>query len=123
MPVTPPRISARYQRTHARLARDLAAIGYVLPGSVVVRHVRCGKANCRCHADPPELHGPYIQWTRKVGGRTRTRLLTTEQHQRYQPWFDNARRLRALISELELLSLDVADQAEGWSATPRGKTE
>jgi hypothetical protein len=21
--------------------------------------------NCACHADPPRLHGPYRQWTRK----------------------------------------------------------
>lgn len=104
------------QQTHQRLLQEIANIGFVLPGSVVSRLVRCGKANCRCQHDPPELHGPYLQWSRKVAGRTRTRLLTPAQYERYQPWFDNARQLRALITELETLSLQAAEQAEGWNA-------
>ncbi|MBA2319004.1 MAG: hypothetical protein H0V93_14680 [Euzebyales bacterium] len=36
------------------------------------------------------------------------------QDQRYQPWFDNARRLRELVAELEALSLRAAERAEGW---------
>ena len=77
---------------------------------------RCGKPNCACHADPPRLHGPYITWTRKVSGKTITRRLTAEQLNRYQPWFDNNRRLRQLIAQLEALCLDTANQAEGWGA-------
>ena len=108
-----------HQQARQRLTRQIADFGFVLPGSVVTRHVRCGKANCRCQGDPPQLHGPYIQWTRKVAGRTRSRLLSPAQHQRYQPWFDNARRLRALIAELEALSLQAAAEAEGWNDTPQ----
>ena len=52
-----------------RLAAAIAAIDAVLPGSIVIRRMRCGKAACRCKADPPTLHGPYIQWTRKVAGK------------------------------------------------------
>jgi hypothetical protein len=79
---------------------------------------RCGKPNCACHADPPRLHGPYITWTRKVNGKTVTRRLTPEQLERYQPWFENNRRLRQLITELETLSLHAAEHAEGWPLTP-----
>ena len=32
-----------------------------------------------------------------------------------QDWFDNDKRLRALVSELEALSVATADQAEGWA--------
>lgn len=117
MAVAAPR--PRPQRQQARrLARQIAEVGFALPGSVTVRHMRCGKATCRCKADPPRLHGPYISWTRKVAGRTRTRLLTPEQLQRYQPWFDNARRLRELLTELETLSLHAIEEAEGWADTP-----
>lgn len=101
-----------------RLVAQIAGIDAALPGSLVIRSVRCGKAVCRCKADPPQLHGPYIQWTRKVDGRTRTRLLTKEQLARYQPWFDNARRLRELLAELERVSLQAANEAEGWSEAP-----
>jgi hypothetical protein len=102
------------QAEAARIARELAAIGFILPGTVTERMTRCGRTNCRCHADPPALHGPYHQWTRKVAGKTVTRLLTDDQLADYQPWFDNQRRLRALLAELEALSLDIADADPRW---------
>ena len=33
---------------------------------------------------------------------------------RYGPWFQNNRRLRQLTTELQALSLQAAEQAEGW---------
>jgi hypothetical protein len=41
-------------------------------------------------------------------------LLTPEQAERYAPWFENARYLRALISQLETLSLQTTEHANGW---------
>jgi hypothetical protein len=101
-----------------KLKAQLAEIDYILPGTINIAMNRCGKPTCACHADPPRLHGPYITWTRKVAGKTVTRRLTREQLERYQPWFENNRRLRKLISELEALSLAAAEQAEGWTPTP-----
>ena len=69
----------------------------------------CGHPGCRCHADPPQLHGPYHQWTRKINGKTATRILTDDQLADYGPWFSNHRRLRELIAELEELSLAIAE--------------
>lgn len=102
-------------RRHEQLVRALAQTGFVLPGTLLQRHNRCGKPNCRCKHDPPRLHGPYYQWTRKIGGKTVTRLLTDEQVQRYQDWFTNAQRVRQLIAELETLSMDIAEHNEGWT--------
>ena len=93
---------------------EIASEAVLLPGSVLVRMMGCGKPGCGCKADPPRLHGPYIQWTRKIGGRSRTRRLTQEELDRYQPWFDNASRLRELIGELETLCLHAASEAEAW---------
>lgn len=42
-----------------------------------------------------------------------TRTLTPEQAERYQPWFDNARRLRKLLTDLEGRSLKAFLDAEG----------
>jgi hypothetical protein len=101
-----------------RLAAEIAAIasaGALLPGSIVMRTMACNKPGCRCHGDPPQLHGPYVQWTRKIRGRTRTRNLSKEQLARYGAWFDNARRLRDAVAELEALCLHDASEAEGWS--------
>ena len=74
------------QRAQARrIARELAALGSALPGTLAGRMTRCGRANCRCHADPPQLHGPYHQWTRKKNGKTATRILTDDQLADYGP--------------------------------------
>ena len=59
-----------------RIAAELAAAGFALPGTLTVRAYACGKPGCRCHGDPPRLHGPYAEWTRKIGGKTATRRLT-----------------------------------------------
>jgi hypothetical protein len=91
--------------TRRGLADELGKIDGVLPGSVVVRRMRCGKPGCACKGDPPALHGPYIQWTRTVHGKTVTRFLSEDQLARYQSWFDNARRLKELIAKLEIASV------------------
>ena len=64
---------------------------------------------------PPRLHGPYHQWTRKKDGKTATRILSDDQLDDYGPWFDNHRRLRELITELEALSLAIADADARWN--------
>jgi Family of unknown function (DUF6788) len=99
----------RQQARAAAIAAELASLDLALPGTLIQRHVRCGKPGCRCHADPPVLHGPYWQWTRKTGGKTITRLVPDEQLDDYRQWLDNHRRLRALVAELEALTLAIAD--------------
>jgi hypothetical protein len=41
-----------------------------------------------------------------------TRTLSREQLERYQPLFDNTRRPRQLINELEALAVEVLDQRQ-----------
>jgi hypothetical protein len=98
---------------------DLARTGFALPGTLADRMTRCGHPACRCHADPPRLHGPYHQWTRKENGKTSTRILSDDQLADYGPWFDNHRRLRELITELEALSLDIAEADPRWKRQAR----
>jgi hypothetical protein len=98
------------RRTQANIAQALCETGFVLPGSLAVRSYRCGKANCACHGNPPRLHGPYIQWSRRDGGRTVHVNLSPEQLQDYQAFFDNATRLRQLLEELEALTLAVVER-------------
>jgi hypothetical protein len=108
--------SASTEHRQRQIADEIAALGPCLPGSLVERTTRCGSPRCRCHTDPSHLHGPYPSWIRKVGARTITRTLSPEQAERYRPLFDNTKRLRALISELETLSAQAVEQAEGWTA-------
>lgn len=94
------------RRTQARITAAMGQIGFALPGSLVSRTTACGKTGCRCQADPPVLHGPYPTWTRTVNGKTVTRKISPDQQARYQSWFDNARKLRQLVADLETLSLE-----------------
>ncbi len=105
-----------WEATRRGLADELASIDGVLPGSVVSRHMRCGKPGCACRQDPPSLHGPYIQWTRTVDGKTVTRYLSGDQLARYQGWFDNARRLKEIVAKLEIASLHAVEASEAAHA-------
>ncbi|EQD60111.1 hypothetical protein B1B_07894, partial [mine drainage metagenome] len=67
------------------------------------------------------MHGPYCQWSRKIDGKTISRWLSDEQLERYEGWFANARRVRDLLTELEALSLRIAERAEGWD--PQGAAD
>jgi hypothetical protein len=71
--------TAAQRAARDRIAAELADAGYALPGTLTVRAYACGKPACRCHADPPRLHGPYAEWTRKIGGKTVTRRLTARE--------------------------------------------
>jgi len=106
-----------WEATRRGLADELASIDGLLPGSVVSRHMRCGKPSCACRNDPPTLHGPYIQWTRTVASKTVTRYLSNDQLALYQQWFDNARRLKEIIAKLEIASLHAVEQSEAAAPT------
>jgi hypothetical protein len=110
-PVTMDDLARRHQQIQAELAR----IGIALPGSLTSRTTRCQRAGCHCHASPPILHGPYPTWTRKAGARSVTKTLTPEEAERLRPYFAAHRRLRQLITELEAVSIELAEQP----ATPK----
>ena len=114
VPPTPAQ-QARAQAIAAEITARLAGLPFALPGTVADRLTRCGYPGCRCHADPPRRHGPYHQWTRRKNGKTATRILTDDQLADYAPWFDNHRRLRELIAELEELSLAIAENDPRWN--------
>ncbi len=103
------------QAQATRIAAEIAALGFTLPGTLADRMTRCGSATCHCHADPPALHGPYHQWTRKKNGKTATRILSDDQLADYGPRFDSHRRLRQLVAELEELSLTIAEADPRWN--------
>jgi hypothetical protein len=113
-------VGRRQEDAQAKIAGQLAEVGFALPGSLTVKAYKCGKRNCRCKADPPRLHGPYAFWTRKVAGKTVTRMLGDEELAAYRPMFDNARKIRELVDELYELSLElVEDKPPAPSKTAR----
>ena len=92
---------------------ELADIGLVLRGTIALRLMRCGNPSCRCRAHPPQLHGPYYVWTRKVAGKTVTAMLPPEQAARCQDWSRNMRKLDRIVRELQAIGLRAAARLRG----------
>jgi hypothetical protein len=99
----------RYERTYRALAAELAAVGFISPGSVVLRYTSCGKPGCRCQGDPPQRHGPYYQWSRAVAGKTVSRRLSEGEAELYRSWIANRRRLERIIAQMEQTSADAGE--------------
>lgn len=92
------------------LKREVAEIGFVRRGSVQQRWMKCGKPNCACMADPPRLHGPYYQWTRKVSGKTITVRLSQHKAKHFERWIANARQLDEIVTQMEEVSARATDR-------------
>jgi hypothetical protein len=113
-------------RSAARLAKlrqdyelakaQIQALGYVIPGTVQKRQYRCGKPNCRCVTEGL-LHGPYYQWTRKIGGQTVNINLNPQSATKVKEWIQNNRKLRRLCRRLEKTSLAVLQTSKNVRKT------
>jgi len=97
-------------KTYEALKEALRRLGYVRPGSLVRRFMPCGKPSCRCMSDPPTLHGPYYQWTLRVGGKTKTVRLTEDQARLCEEWIANHRKLKGIVRRMKAMSLRETDR-------------
>ena len=102
----------KLHRQHRSLLRKIGQLGPVLKGSVSASYTRCGKAKCSCQHDPPQLHGPYWQWSTSVDGKTVSRRLSDDERRLYQEWVDNRKKLEAVIRDMHALALDAAAEAK-----------
>jgi hypothetical protein len=91
---------ASYNSRYRDLARQLAEVDYIASGSVARRFHRCGRTTCACASDPPQLHGPYWNFTAKVDGKTVNKRLSEREARLYEQWISNDRKVRALLSEM-----------------------
>lgn len=104
------KLDQRDRQRYEALKRELGEIGFVRRGSLVRRLTTCGKAGCACQADPPRLHGPYYQWTRKVKAKTITVRVPKRQVRLFEEWIANARTLDRLTAEMERISNRITDR-------------
>jgi hypothetical protein len=102
--------STRDAARYAALKRAVRAVGFIRRGSLVRRFMPCGKPGCRCQATPPVLHGPYYQWSRKVGGKTVTVRLTRAQARLFAKWIANGRQLDTLVAQMEAICRRITDR-------------
>jgi hypothetical protein len=97
------------QRRYQACRKQLLEVGFIALGSLIQRYTVCANAGCHCHHDPPQRHGPYWQYTRKVDGKTITARLTNEQAERYREWIDNRHKLDQIIAEMDQVSQQARD--------------
>jgi hypothetical protein len=109
---------AEHEKRYRELAAQLATIGLIHSGSVTRRYTRCGTPSCKCHAEPPQPHGPYYQWTAKMNGKTVTRRLSKDEAELYQEWIANDRRLRRLIQQMRQVAAKAAELRLTQAASP-----
>ena len=112
MPSTP---TAPNSTTPISPSRCTARLGLCIPGSLIkgtthYDYRRGGRTNTSY------LHGPYPSWIRKAGTGPSPTRSAPPQLERYRPLFDNTKRLRELIGELETLSAQAIEHAKGWAA-------
>ena len=106
------------------IARELAALGDVQSGSLAERYRRCGKPTCHCATDGGPGHGPSWSLTRRVDGKTVTRIIAPSEVPEVQARVAECRRLRRLVREL----IEVSDRfwetrRAGGGAGARGGRE
>jgi hypothetical protein len=64
--------------TVANQTISISVEGPILPGTVFMSRVKCGKKNCRC-VDPALRHKVY-QWSGNIDGKNTSRTLTREMY-------------------------------------------
>jgi len=97
-----------YEEAYAALRRELAATGFLWIGTVLHQAQVCGKPSCGCMKDKRRRHGPYYVWTRKVQGKTVTRMLSEAEGRLYTEWIRNRRGLDRTIKRMMSLSKRLA---------------
>jgi hypothetical protein len=102
---------SRAERRREEIVAEISRLGLAVPGSITDRMTRCQRSGCHCKASPPRLHGPYPTWTRRVDGTTITRTLRAEEAEQLRGYLDTHRRLRQLITELEAVSAQIAEES------------
>ena len=117
--VPEPAVLRRARARYAALQRAIGEVGVFRRGTLVRVYGRCGKPGCACAADPPRLHGPYVQWTRKVAGKTVSVRVRPAQVRLFEEWIRNACHLDRLLARMQQLSLRATDRILRQHAKPR----
>ena len=102
----------RYPTQYEKLKKKLDYLGYICVGTIIERWICCGKTSCACTKNPSRRHGPYYQWTRKVGGKTEARMLSESLVRLYREGIRNHRRLDAILEQMRKISLLAFDAAK-----------
>ncbi len=93
----------------AKIKQEITSLGADLqPGIVTQQYNVCGKAACRCKADPPQRHGPYYQLSFTRKGKSTTQFVKPRDLLLVRQQVRNYRRLRRLMDRWIALGMQLA---------------
>ncbi len=92
----------------ATLKQAIVRLGDLRPGKLSQQYNVCGKADCRCKADPPQKHGPYYQVSFTRNGKSSTQFVRKEDLAVVRQQLRNYQRLRELIDRWIALGMELS---------------
>jgi hypothetical protein len=92
----------------AKLKQEIARLGDLRPGKLSQQYNVCGKADCRCKADPPQKHGPYYQLSFTRNGKSSSQFVRQEDLGVVRQQLRNYQRLRDLIDRWITLGMELS---------------
>ncbi len=99
----------RLEQRRGEIRAELSSIGDLRPGSLVGRYRKCGKPNCHCAREDRGGHGPSWSLTRRVGGKTITRIIPPTALAQTKEQIAEYKRLRRLTQELVEVSEEICE--------------
>jgi hypothetical protein len=105
------RTTGRQAHLEARietLKHELLRLGDLRPGTLSEQYNVCGKAGCRCKADPPRKHGPYYQVSFTWQGRSQTHFVRQDDLATVRRQLRTYEQLRALVTDWIAAGLELS---------------
>jgi hypothetical protein len=103
----------------ARLLRSFHLPPNLVRASLLERLLKCGKANCRCHATGPK-HGPFFYLNRSFGqGRLQSLLLKSqEQIDQSRQSLAAYAQVQEILDEISQLNYELLRRGEPLGGPP-----
>jgi hypothetical protein len=92
----------------ATVKQAIIRLGDLRPGKLSQQYNVCGKADCRCKADPPQKHGPYYQLSFTRKGKSSTQFVREEDLAVVRLQLRNYQRLQELIDRWITLGMELS---------------
>src|SRR5687767_13168511 len=90
------------------LKQAIVRLGDLRPGKLSQPYNGCGKADCRCKADPPQKHGPYYQLSFTRSGKSSTQFVRKADLAVVRLQLRNYQRLQELIDRWITLGMELS---------------
>jgi hypothetical protein len=113
-------------RVRSRLAEQRSLVSALLrlrtqlQGSLLVRHMECGKAGCACHTG--RKHGPYFVLSNRSGGRGSFAYLGPEEAARARTLVQRYREFRRGLQRLQKVNVELVGLLRRYQKTQLRRT-